>query len=224
MPDISDCPWPPHPTTPGPAPSTTTTHTTSRKPLDPTTSTVHTTSRKPIVPTTTHTTSRKPIIPTTKTTTTPKPTPTTTDSGCSDIKINEECDWNYGLLHWYERVMTGAECQAICRNVNGAKYFSHYNEGHNGEHGFCGCFDTCAWPTSEGCASRCGTHEVFFQEDLFSEEEDTRELDSGETFGGEVEVILSDSPQPRPGPHYCHCMHGPLHPDIDSCGIWPDLF
>ena len=62
------------------------------------------------------------MIPTTtKTTTTPKPTPATTESGCGDIKIDEECDWNYGLLHWYEHVMTGAECQAVCRNVNGAK-------------------------------------------------------------------------------------------------------
>ena len=90
------------------------------QPLVPTTTTTHTTSRKPLVPTTTHTTSRKPLIPTTKTTTTPQPT-TTTVSGCEDIKINEECDWNYGLLHWYEHVMTGAECQAVCRNVNGAK-------------------------------------------------------------------------------------------------------
>ena len=185
--------------------------------------TTHTTSRKPLIPTTTHTTSRKPLIPTTTRTTPTTTTKATTEVDCSDIKINEECDWNYGLLHWYERVMTGSECQDICRNVNGAKYFSHYNEGHEGEHGFCGCFQTCAWPSSDGCASRCGTHEVFLPEDLFSEE-DTSDLDSGETFGGEQEVLLSDSPQPRPGPHYCHCMHGPLQPDIDSCGIWPDLF
>ena len=102
-------------------------------------------------------------------------------------------------------------------------FFSHYNEGHNGEHGFCGCFQTCAWPSSEGCARKCGTHEVFFPEDIFTEE--TEELlDSGETFGAEQEVELAESGQPRPGPHYCHCMHGPLSPDIDTCGIWPDLF
>ena len=36
------------------------------------------------------------------------------------VRINEECDWNYGLLHWYENIMTGAECQHKCRTVNGA--------------------------------------------------------------------------------------------------------
>ena len=78
-------------------------------------------------------------------------------------------------------------------------FFSHYNEGHNGEHGFCGCFQTCAWPSSEGCARKCGTHEVFFPEDIFTEE--TEELlDSGETFGAEQEVELAESGQPRPGP------------------------
>ena len=37
------------------------------------------------------------------------------------IRINEECDWNYGLLHWYENVMTGDACQAKCRTVSGAQ-------------------------------------------------------------------------------------------------------
>ena len=52
----------------------------------------------------------------------------------------------------------------------------------------------------------------------------TSDLDSGETFGGELEAELSPNGQPRPGPRYCHCMRGPLTPDIEDCGIWPDLF
>ena len=52
----------------------------------------------------------------------------------------------------------------------------------------------------------------------------TSDLDSGETFGGELEAELSPNGQPRPGPRYCHCMRGPLSPDIEDCGIWPDLF
>ena len=38
----------------------------------------------------------------------------------TNVSINENCDWNYGLLHWYENIMTGAECQHKCRTVNGA--------------------------------------------------------------------------------------------------------
>ena len=52
----------------------------------------------------------------------------------------------------------------------------------------------------------------------------TSDLDSGETSGGELEAELSPNGQPRPGPRYCHCMHGPLSPDIDDCGIWPDIY
>ena len=39
----------------------------------------------------------------------------------TNLSINENCDWSYGLLHWYENIMTGAECQHKCRNVNGAQ-------------------------------------------------------------------------------------------------------
>jgi len=145
------------------------------------------------------------------------------DGDCGDIKINEECDWNYGLVSWYENVMTANQCQIQCRSVAGAKYFSHYNEGAHGEHGFCGCFSACAWPTSDGCRTTCSTHETWEADDLFEESSEENE-DSSETFGLEQEVELNRENQPRPGPHYCHCMHGPLHPDIDDCGIWPDLF
>merc|ERR1711945_25075 len=74
---------------------------------------------------------------TTSTTTTSSTTTTTTttqlDGDCGDIKINEECDWNYGLVSWYENMMTANQCQIQCRSVAGAKYFSHYNEGAHGE-------------------------------------------------------------------------------------------
>ena len=36
------------------------------------------------------------------------------------FRVNENCDWNYGLLHWYENVMTGNQCQEQCRQVVGA--------------------------------------------------------------------------------------------------------
>jgi len=112
--------------------------------------------------------------------------------------------------------MTGSECQDICSHVSGAKQFSHYNEGHHAEHGFCGCFSQC-WPTSAGCHDKCATHEVFSAEELVDgdEDEDEEELDSSEVFGGEVDVEREK--QPRPGPRYCHCMHGPMTPDADSC-------
>ena len=107
--------------------------------------------------------------------------------------------------------------------VPNSRHFSHYNEGHQGEHGFCGCFSTCAWPTTEGCSVTCSSHQTHEIEDLF-EEESSEDLDSSETFGVELDVELSRDGQPRPGPVYCHCMHGPLHPSIDECGIWPDVY
>jgi len=122
-------------------------------------------------------------------------------------------------VHWYENVMTGSECQHICKNVNTAKFFSHYNEGKEAEHGYCGCFSSCAWPSSDGCSDRCSTHEVFSQEDFEVEEGFDTVLDSSETFGGEVEVDITNAP--RPGPNYCHCMRGPLEPDADNCDLWP---
>ena len=107
--------------------------------------------------------------------------------------------------------------------VPNSRHFSHYNEGHHGEHGFCGCFSTCAWPTTEGCSVTCSSHQTHEIEDLF-EEESSEDLDSSETFGVELDAELSRDGQPRPGPVYCHCMHGPLHPSIDECGIWPDVY
>ena len=103
-----------------------------------------------------------------------------------------------------------------------SRHFSHYNEGHQGEHGFCGCFSTCAWPTSTGCKTTCSSHQTHEIGDLF-EEESSEDLDSSETFGVELDVELNRENEPRPGPIYCHCMHGPLHPTIDECGIWPDV-
>jgi len=115
--------------------------------------------------------------------------------------------------------MTGSECQHICKNVNTAKFFSHYNEGREAEHGYCGCFSSCAWPSSDGCSDRCSTHEVFSQEDVEVNEDYGTALDSSETFGEEVGVEVTNAP--RPGPHYCHCMRGPLEPDADNCDLWP---
>ena len=76
----------------------------------------------------------------------------------------------------------------------------------------------------QGCHTSCATHQTHEISELFSEEELDPELDSGETFGGELDSVNSPNGQPRPGPRYCHCMHGPLSPDIDDCGIWPDIY
>merc|ERR1711971_507240 len=123
-PAFGSCPWPPSPTD---------------HPTEPTTTPTTPTTTPRTTPTTTPTTT-PPTTPTTTPTTTPKTTPTTTtqqDGNCEDIHLNSQCDWNYGLITWYEQVMTGSECQYICKNVNGAKYFSSYNEGHHAEHGYC---------------------------------------------------------------------------------------
>jgi len=63
------------------------------------------------------------------------------------------------------------------------------------------------------------THEEVSEEDLQVAESDADDMDSSETFGGEVGIEIPK--EPRPGPHYCHCMHGPLFPDVDSCDLWP---
>jgi len=115
--------------------------------------------------------------------------------------------------------MTGSECQDICKNVNGAKYFSSYNEGAHAEHGYCGCFSSCAWPSTSQCHDRCATHETHSYEDEMEEKVDLAAMESAEIFGGEVsvEVEVWDGP---PGPRWCHCMRGPLTPDADSCDLW----
>ena len=53
--------------------------------------------------------------------------------------------------------------ETVCRQ------FSHYNEGHHAEHGFCGCFSSCAWPSSEGCHASCATHQTHDTGEIFSE-------------------------------------------------------
>jgi len=196
-PEFNNCPWPPVP-----EPSSTTSTTTESTTTSTTTKTTGT-STTPSTPSSTATSST-----------------TTSDAGnCADIKINENCDWNYGLVHWYENVMTGSECQQICKNVNDVRFFSHYNEGREAEHGYCGCFSSCAWPSSEGCYDRCATHEQFSDEELSSEESNKDDMESSEIFGGEVGTDITNAP--RPGPRYCHCMRGPLEPDADSCDFWP---
>ena len=43
----------------------------------------------------------------------------------------------------FTTVHSGTIVGTLCR------FFSHYNEGHHAEHGYCACFSTCAWPSSE---------------------------------------------------------------------------
>lgn len=133
-PDVSTCPWPPNPDT-----TTTTT----------------------MKPTTTTTTKRTTTTRRTTTTTAPPPPPATTttpSASCNEIVKDELCDWQYGKLAEYKNIWTGAECQALCRAVNGAVYFSHYNKGddfRNDYEGHCGCFSTCPWPGSFSCHRNC---------------------------------------------------------------------
>jgi len=131
--------------------------------------------------------------------------------------LGQQCDWDYGFLREYEGVLTGSECQYICRGVSGAKFFTHYNEGPEADWGWCGCFSQCYWPESYDCRSQCHSREVFDIGDIQDEVEPSGDLDSSETFGVEVDVHWEH--QPRPG-GVCHCMWGPLHPDVDSCDIW----
>jgi len=82
-------------------------------------------------PTTTTTTKRTTTTRRTTTTTAPPPPPATTttpSASCNEIVKDELCDWQYGKLAEYKNIWTGAECQALCRAVNGAVYFSHYNK------------------------------------------------------------------------------------------------
>merc|ERR1712154_544047 len=191
-PDVSTCPWPPGPTPPTTSSTTTSTTPSTTQSTTPSTTTSSTTTSttesttESTTPSTTSTTTETTTKSTTKSTTTS--TTTQSQGSCDDIHINEECDWDYGLVQWYEHVMTGAECQDICKNVAGAKYFSHYNEGHQGEHGFCGCFSQC-WPSTEGCRATCSsheTHEFESREDLMETADE--DLDSAEVFGVELDV------------------------------------
>lgn len=198
-PDIDSCPWPPNPTD---------------YPTTPTTP-------RPTTKSTTKITTERTTTTTKRTSTSKKPTTTSnSQEDCKDIHINDQCDWDYGLISLYKNVMTGSECQYVCRDVQHAKYFSHYNKGHEAEHGICGCFSSCSWPSSSHCHDRCSTHEVFSEEDIEEIIDDVKELDSAELFGGEVgiESQLNLSPSGR---RWCHCMRGTLNPDVDTCDLWP---
>jgi len=177
-PDLGTCPWPPVPDT-----TTAETASTSTEPAtSPTTTTQKSTTTNPTtpVPTTQSTT------PTSTTPTTTPPTkPTTIPAGdCNDIAYNELCDWDEALIEYYEHVMDAGQCQNICRGLNGARFFSHYNKEKDYYSldkmtGVCGCFSSCHWPTSKHCHKNC--------------DDVTRDSDR------------------------CHCMRGPLQPDVDSC-------
>jgi len=162
-PDFATCPWPPNPD------STTTSTSKSSTPTTPTTK-----------PTT------KPTTPSTTSTSTTSTTPSTSSTplqDCNDIVKNELCDWDYALISYYDHVMVASECQNICRSVNGARYFSHFNifDDYKDDDlkGRCGCFSSCSWPTSAHCHKSC--------------DDFTRDASK------------------------CHCMRGPLLPDVDAC-------
>jgi len=132
--------------------------------------------------------------------------------------LGQQCDWDYGFLREYEGVLTGSECQYICRGVPGANYFTHYNEGPEADHGWCGCFSQCYWPEVYDCRSSCHSHETWEAGDI---SEVDALLEAGDTDSAEsgLEEDVAWEPQPRPG-GVCHCMWGPLQPDVDSCDIW----
>merc|ERR1711874_64339 len=159
-PDIDTCPWPPSPDT------------TTRR-----TSTKSTTTASTTTPTTT-----------TKRTTTKRTTTTAEPGNCNDFHVNELCDWSYGLVAEFSTIMTGRECQTLCRAVPGAVFFSHYNHGDNGHKGECGCLSSCSWPGKFHCHSTC------------SDDDDLVRDDDG---------------------HDCHCMRGPLSPDVNNCDLFP---
>merc|ERR1711936_249258 len=129
-----------------------------------------------------------PVTTTTKRTTTTK-APTAPPNDCNDIHHNDHCDWDHGLLAEYHKVMIARECQNICKDVSGARYFSHYNKGgddylrldDDDYTGICGCFSRCEDPTSKHCHHSCGD-----------------------------DLVLRDG-------GWCHCIRGPLQPDVSTC-------
>jgi len=111
----------------------------------------------PVTTTTSSATTTTTTSTTVKTsTTTTTVVTTTTTSTCDDIYINELCDWGYSNIAEYNTIMTGAECQSLCRAVTGALYFAHYNHGTNGHKGKCACFHSCSWPEKFDCRDSCG--------------------------------------------------------------------
>ena len=91
-------------------------------------------------------------------------------------RVQEHLDW-WKEENFFQKIIffLGAECQALCRAVNGAVYFSHYNkvrpvpaqdilkhappfqgdDFRNDYEGHCGCFSTCPWPGSFSCRNSC---------------------------------------------------------------------
>merc|ERR1712088_869297 len=156
-----------------------------------------TTTRRPTPPTTTTTTTttRRTTTTTTKPTTTTKRTTTTTKAptpppnDCNDIHHNDHCDWDHGLLAEYHKVMMAQECQHICRGVSGATYFSHYNKGGDDYHRLADDDYTGVC----GCFSRC---------------ENPTSKHCHHSCGDDF--ILRDG-------GWCHCIRGPLQPDVSTC-------
>jgi len=107
-------------------------------------------------------------------------------------------------------------CQYLCKKVPFAKYFSQYNHGLFAEHGFCGCFSICLPSSIAKCHNSCHLKEVFSEEFTVKGLESKPEVDSSELFGGEVDVH-----PPPPVPRMCHCIRGPMVPDVDICDLKP---
>ena len=151
-PDFNTCPWPP-------GPDTTTRSTTTIR-TTPTTATKSTTK----------------TTPTTTTQTTTKATPTTSGGSCEDMVWGATCSWHHsdGLLEDWSHIEAG-DCQAVCRDLPQAKFFSSYkvksylffssdewfcciqssDDLRDGGKTKCGCFSECQ-PTTKHCHTSCG--------------------------------------------------------------------
>ena len=65
----------------------------------------------------------------------------------------------------FSTIMTGRECQTLCRAVPGAVFFSHYNHGDHGHKGECGCLSSCSWPGKFHCHSTCSDDDDLVRDD-----------------------------------------------------------
>jgi len=117
---------------------------------------------------------------------------------------------NGNVIEHIEHISEPSDCQSICQNHPECTYFSHYLE-EGGEHwGHCFLHYNCDSLADKDCEMLARPGCPPLAPALLS-------------FFDQFEEDHNVDKDPRPGGKHCHCIAGPVYPDMDDCSS-PEFF